>query len=68
MGGMLADPVQIYPTLFGPGSSFGGQGGVQWLITYPYALPMLANSFFLALCAGFVALRFEEVCRTLRSL
>lgn len=65
MGGMLADPVQIYPTLFGPNSSFGGQNGVQWLMTYPYALPMLANAFLLALCAGFVAMSFEEVRRAL---
>lgn len=61
MGGMLSDPVQIYPTLFGPNSSFGGQDGVQWLITYPYALPMLANAFFLAACAIFVYTSFEEV-------
>ena len=61
MGGMLSDPVQIYPTLFGPNSSFGGQDGVQWLMTYPYALPMLANAVFLAGCAVFVATSFEEV-------
>lgn len=61
MGGMLADPVKSYPTLFGPNSSFGGQNGVQWLMDYPYALPMFANTVFLTGCAIFVATSFEEV-------
>src|SRR5699024_7799880 len=60
MGGMLADPVKSYPRLFGPNSSFGGETGVQWLIKYPYALPMLANFCFLSFCAGCVALGLEE--------
>ena len=38
MGGMLADPVRAYPTLFGPNSSFGGETGVEWLTRYPYCL------------------------------
>lgn len=61
MGGMLADPVKSYPTLFGPNSSFGGQNGVQWLMDYPYALPMFANTVFLTGCAIFVATSFQEV-------
>jgi MFS family permease len=61
MGGMLSDPVRSYPALFGPNSSFGGENGVQWLMDYPYALPMLANTIFLTLCAGCVALGLEEV-------
>ncbi|BCS18447.1 putative MFS transporter [Aspergillus puulaauensis] len=60
MGGMLSDPVRAYPTLFGPNSSFGGENGVQWLMTYPYALPMLANAIFLTFCAGCVAAGLEE--------
>lgn len=65
MGGMLSDPVRAYPTLFGPNSSFGGENGVQWLMTYPYALPMLANAIFLTFCAGCVAAGLEEVRFTL---
>lgn len=61
MGGMFSDPVRTYPTLFGPNSSFGGENGVQWLMTYPYALPMLANAIFLTFCAGCVAAGLEEV-------
>ncbi|KAL3468048.1 ASST-domain-containing protein [Aspergillus heterothallicus] len=60
MGGMLADPVRSYPRLFGPNSSFGGENGVEWLMRYPYALPMLANAVFLTFCAGCVALGLEE--------
>ncbi|KAJ6191111.1 hypothetical protein N7519_001132 [Penicillium mononematosum] len=55
MGGMLADPVKSYPRLFGPNSSFGGANGVQWLETYPYALPMIANFCFLSSTAALVA-------------
>lgn len=58
---MLSDPVTSYPNLFGPDSLFGGESGVQWLIKYPYALPMLANFFFMAICAVLVALFLEEV-------
>lgn len=61
MGGMLADPVRSYPTLFGPNSSFGGANGVQWLERYPYALPMLANSIFLSFAAFCVGIGLEEV-------
>ncbi|KAL2820587.1 ASST-domain-containing protein [Aspergillus granulosus] len=60
MGGMLSDPVRSYPRLFGPNSSFGGENGVEWLMRYPYALPMLANAIFLTFCAGCVALGLEE--------
>ncbi|CRL24946.1 Sucrose/H+ symporter, plant [Penicillium camemberti] len=60
MGGMLADPVKSYPRLFGPNSSFGGANGVQWLETYPYALPMFANFCFLSSTAVLVAYGLEE--------
>ncbi|PWY66450.1 MFS general substrate transporter [Aspergillus heteromorphus CBS 117.55] len=60
MGGMLSDPVKAYPRLFGPDSSFGGANGVEWLIRYPYALPMLANTIFLSFAAVCVAVGLEE--------
>ncbi|THD00485.1 hypothetical protein EYZ11_000049 [Aspergillus tanneri] len=64
MGGMLADPVKSYPRLFGPDSSFGGHTGVQWLIRYPYALPMLVNAIFLSFTAACVATGLEETLET----
>ncbi|KAE8153910.1 MFS general substrate transporter [Aspergillus avenaceus] len=60
MGGMLSDPVQSYPTLFGANSSFGGEHGVEWLMRYPYALPMLANAIFLTFAAFCVGMGLEE--------
>lgn len=62
MGGLLSDPVKSYPNLFGPNSPFGGATGVQWLMKYPYALPMLVNCILLTLCAVLVAVGLEEVC------
>ena len=61
MGGIFADPVKSYGALFGPNSSFGGETGVQWLIKYPYSLPMIANFFFLSFCAACVFFGLEEV-------
>ncbi|KIW65192.1 hypothetical protein PV04_07472 [Phialophora macrospora] len=40
-GGLLSDPVQNYPGLFGENSTFGGAHGVSWLKTFPYAPPNL---------------------------
>lgn len=68
MGGMLSDPVKSYPRLFGPDSFFGGAQGVRWLIKYPYALPMLANFFFMVFCAVLVTVGLEEVRRCLQIL
>ncbi|PGH09221.1 hypothetical protein AJ79_05750 [Helicocarpus griseus UAMH5409] len=60
MGGFLADPVTSYPRLFGVNSTFGGSTGVQWLIKFPYALPMLLNALFMGSCAVLVWLFLEE--------
>jgi hypothetical protein len=46
-GGILADPFNSYPSLFGPGSTLGGEKGVQWMVKWPYALPNM-------ICAGFI--------------
>ncbi|KAJ9204461.1 hypothetical protein DTO021D3_8509 [Paecilomyces variotii] len=60
MGGLLADPVRSYPALLGENSPIGGAHGVQWLIRYPYALPMLMNFCFLTFCAILTAIGLEE--------
>jgi hypothetical protein len=65
---MLSDPVSSYPNLFGPNSLFGGDSGVQWLIKFPYALPMLANFFFMIICAILVAFGLEEVSISMHML
>jgi hypothetical protein len=53
--GFMADPVHTLPGIFGPGSLFGGEKGVQWLEKFPYALPnlfcfsILMSAFFLVI-------------------
>ncbi|KAF3926451.1 hypothetical protein AA313_de0206674 [Arthrobotrys entomopaga] len=55
LGGLLANPIEAHPNLFGPGSWLGGKDGIGWMKEFPYALPNLVSasfltfSFFLAL-------------------
>lgn len=44
-GGALANPVGLYPKLFGTDSKFGGKTGVSWMQTFPYAAPSLLSAF-----------------------
>ncbi|KAG9187325.1 hypothetical protein G6011_05196 [Alternaria panax] len=60
LGGLLADPVASYPSLFGPNSKIGGKEGVQWMKQYPYALPNLISAIFLCLSSFAVLLFLEE--------
>jgi hypothetical protein len=39
LSGWLVEPVTTFPHLFGANSVFGGANGVQWMQTFPYALP-----------------------------
>lgn len=59
-GGLLADPVGSYPSLFGPGSLLGGKTGVQWMAKWPYALPNLMSAIFLFISACAVIFFLEE--------
>ena len=49
MGGLLADPVGTYPSVFGPDSLLGGTNGVSWMIKWPYLAPNLASAFVVGL-------------------
>ncbi|KAH7397406.1 major facilitator superfamily domain-containing protein [Pyrenochaeta sp. MPI-SDFR-AT-0127] len=60
LGGLLADPVASYPSIFGPGSWLGGNGGVQWMKHWPYALPNLMSAVFLLFSSIAVILFLEE--------
>jgi MFS family permease len=62
LGGCLADPVRNLPWLFGPQGAFnvwGNPDGVQWALSYPYALPAMWNAGVLAmaLLLSFLGLR-----------
>lgn len=62
IGGVLADPVRSYPSVFGPGSLFGGEDGVGWMKRWPYALPNFVSAVFLTAAALGVFLGLDEVC------
>ncbi|KAK5704082.1 hypothetical protein LTR97_003095 [Elasticomyces elasticus] len=47
LSGLLVNPVSSFPTLFGPGGTFGGVNGVNWMETYPYALANLISTILL---------------------
>lgn len=61
LGGWLQDPVHTFPPTFGPHSVFGGEHGVGWMKTFPYALPNLISSMFLLSSVMLVFLGLEEV-------
>ncbi|KAF2181058.1 MFS general substrate transporter [Zopfia rhizophila CBS 207.26] len=60
LGGILADPVGSYPSVFGPGSLIGGKDGVQWMTKWPYALPNIISATFLFISACGVVFFLEE--------
>lgn len=61
LGGSLADPVNSFPSLFGPGSALGGQDGVWWMQRWPYALPNVLSAIFIFMSVIAVFLGLDEV-------
>lgn len=59
-GGILADPIGSYPSVFGPGSFIGGKDGVYWMKRWPYALPNIVSACFLLFSALAVIFFLEE--------
>lgn len=60
LGGLLADPVQSFPGLFGPNSTLGGKDGVWWMRHWPYALPNLVSACFLLSATLLLLLGLDE--------
>ncbi|KAF1935479.1 MFS general substrate transporter [Clathrospora elynae] len=60
LGGLLANPLASYPSVFGEGSMLGGKEGVQWMRRWPYALPNLMSAVFLCLSSFAVLFFLEE--------
>jgi hypothetical protein len=60
LGGILADPVGSYPSVFGPNSVLGGKDGVYWMKKWPYALPNLVSAIFLVCSVLAVFLGLKE--------
>lgn len=61
LGGSLADPVNSFPWLFGPGSVLGGKDGVWWMKRWPYALPNVLSAIFIFMSLLAVFLGLDEV-------
>ena len=61
LGGLLANPVGSYPSVFGDDSFFGGKDGVWWMKHWPYALPNLISAIFLFSAVAAVFFGLEEV-------
>ncbi|KAF3187859.1 hypothetical protein TWF225_004078 [Orbilia oligospora] len=60
LGGLLANPVESHPGIFGPGSWLGGKDGVQWMKEYPYALPNIVSACFLSFSFLLATFGLEE--------
>jgi len=60
-GGILSDPVNQYPHVFGPGSFLGGAEGIWWMRRWPYALPNIISAIFLLSAVVALYLGLEEV-------
>ncbi|KAJ5173016.1 hypothetical protein N7492_005609 [Penicillium capsulatum] len=60
LGGSLADPVNSFPGLFGPGSFLGGKNGVWWMQHWPYALPNVLSAIFIFASMVAVFLGLDE--------
>lgn len=61
LGGSLADPVNSFPCLFGPGSVLGGEDGIRWMQRWPYALPNVLSAMFIFMSLLAVFLGLDEV-------
>jgi hypothetical protein len=61
IGGLTADPASNYKKLFGFGSVFGGEGGVRWMVKYPFSLANILSASFIVSVAVFVVYQLKEV-------
>lgn len=68
LAGLLVDPYDNFSYLFGPGSTFGGQDGVGWMKTYPYAVANLLSTILLLAEAALVHYGLEETLKGKRPL
>ncbi|KAK2798040.1 hypothetical protein FQN51_007965 [Onygenales sp. PD_10] len=64
LGGVLADPLKNYPSIFGPGSLIGGKDGVWWMKQWPYALPNILSAIFIFTSATAVLFGLDETHET----
>jgi len=63
LSGLLVNPTENFPHLFGPESTFGGSDGVGWMKTYPFAVANLLSTVLLFLEAVLVHFGLEETLK-----
>lgn len=68
LAGLLSDPLVNLPHLFAKGSTFGGDTGVTWMATYPYAMANCISTIFLWGEAILVHFTLEETLKGKRPL
>ena len=66
LGGILADPVYNFPTVFGEHSILGGETGIAWMRKWPYAFPNLVCAAFLTTSAASVFFCLDETLEARR--
>ncbi|KAF2423411.1 MFS general substrate transporter [Tothia fuscella] len=66
LGGVLSDPINQHPGIFGPDSLLGGKEGIWWMRNWPYALPNLVSACFLFSAATGLFLGLEETHEILK--
>ncbi|KAF2152937.1 MFS transporter [Myriangium duriaei CBS 260.36] len=66
IGGLLADPLATYPSVFGENSILGGEHGVWWMKRWPYALPNIVTAAFMTIATTVAILGLEETLDSLR--
>ncbi|KAI5359649.1 Putative major facilitator superfamily, MFS transporter superfamily [Septoria linicola] len=60
LAGALVDPVVNLPGMFGPGGTFGGEVGVEWMQSHPYAAANLMSTLLLFAEAALVHFFLRE--------
>ena len=68
LAGLLSDPIINLPHLFGVGSTFGGETGVGWMKTYPFAMANCISTIFLWAEAVIVHFALVETLKGKRPL
>jgi hypothetical protein len=66
LGGLLSNPIDQYPGMFGKDSVLGGKEGVWWMEHWPYALPNIVSAIFLFCAATMLFLGLDETHEMLR--
>jgi MFS family permease len=68
LAGLLSDPIENMPHLFAEGSTFGGNTGVRWMKTYPFAMANGISTIFLWTEAILVHFFLQETLKGKRPL